>query len=507
MYYITTPIPYANGSPHLGHLLEALFVDTIARFQARTTNERVFVQMGADQHGLKVYETAVANGQTAPEYVAGVTTEFRDLWAQFGVHYDGFVETSSPAHKIVSQLVWKRLAAAGLIYKKSYVGAYCKGCEDFYAPSQLVDGNCPIHGTKPEEMSEENYFFKLSQFKPQILDYLAKADIKPEYIAREQANFAKELQDVSISREKSRLPWGVAVPGDSEQVMYVWFEALINYLTAVVDEETMEQAVEFPYLEEDAEAAIFEEIREAMPIDLMYISKEVAKFHVVVWIGLLVGLGLELPKRVLAHGLINDNLGRKFSKSLSNGVLPEELVARVGVEGTRFIMLHDINIDGDTNFDWRTVLESYNAHLANNLGNLLMRVTTLVEKNFPEGVDIYEVYEKPYSFAPVYTALADLNPKLALDEVLKGASFGNEMLENSKPWTMIKNGETEQAKKVLTELCVLLWDLSEALSIFLPEAAEKIHQAVTSEVIVKAEVLFEKVDVDLVLGDIKIDKV
>jgi methionyl-tRNA synthetase len=496
MFYITTPLPYANGKPHLGHLLEAITTDTFARFYKRVKTERVFLQMGIDQFGLKIYEKAQEEGKETQQYVNEFSQGYKQLLQSFDIVYDGYVETSSACHKVVSQLIWKKLQAKGFIYKKSYSGLYCKGCEDFYAPSQLVDGKCPVHRVALVEMSEENYFFKLSYFKTQIQDFLKCGTIKPAYIAKEQLNFVEELQDVSISREKSRLPWGVAVPGDSEQVMYVWFDALLNYLTAVVDEETMDQATEFPYLAEDAETAIFDEIKEAFPIDLMYVSKEIAKFHVVIFIGILLGLELDLPNQTLAHGLINDKNGHKFSKSLNNGVLPEELVAKFGIDGTRFIVLHEINIDGDTNFDWETITNAFNSHLANNIGNLLMRVTTLVEKNYDGFVDIYEVYDKPYKFDKVYEHLHNLDPKQALDAVLDGARWGNELLEQTKPWTLIKDGKDKEAKEILANLCVLLWDLSEVISIFMPATGEKIHNIITAEKIEKAEPLFQKVELE-----------
>jgi methionyl-tRNA synthetase len=496
MFYITTPLPYANGKPHLGHLLEAITTDTFTRFYKRVNTERVFLQMGIDQFGLKIYEKSLEEGKTTQQYVDEFSQGYKELLESFDIVYDGYVETSSAGHKVVTQLVWKKLLEKGLIYKKSYSGLYCKGCEDFYAPSQLVGGKCPIHRSDLVKMNEENYFFKLSHFKTEIQDFLNRGTIKPGYIAKEQLNFVEELQDVSISREKSRLPWGLPVPGDNDQVMYVWFDAVLNYLTAVVDEETMDQATEFPYLAEDAEQAIFEEIKEAFPIDLMYVSKEITKFHVVIFIGILLGLELELPKQTLAHGLINDKNGHKFSKSLNNGVLPEELVAKFGIDGTRFIMLHEINIDGDTNFDWETITNAFNSHLANNIGNLLMRVTTLVEKNCDGFVDIYEVYDKPYKFDKVYEHLHNLDPKLALDAVLDGARWGNELLEQTKPWTLIKDGKDKEAKEILAKLCVLLWDLSEVISIFMPVTGEKIHKIITAEKIEKAELLFQKVELE-----------
>lgn len=494
MFYITTPIPYTNATPHLGHLLEGVFTDTIARFYARTeTDGGVFLQMGVDQHGLKIYEKSVERGVPTQQFVDQLSQKYRDMWSKYDVMYDVFVETSSQEHKIVSQLVWKKLQEKGYIYKKKYKGLYCKGCEDFYAPSQLIDGNCPVHGTKPIQMNEENYFFALSKFNGVITNYLQKGNIHPSFIAKEQLNFVTEgLEDVSISRDISRLPWGITVPDDNSQVMYVWFEALINYLTALVDTETIEQEIEFPG---QFETEVWSEIRARLPIDLMYISKEIAKFHLVIFIAILSALDLPLPLRVLAHGLINDSDGRKFSKSLSNGVTPKDMENKFGTEGTRFLILHDINIDGDTSFDWGVMTESYNAHLANNIGNLLMRVTTLVEKYLDGIVDFEDINKKLYDFDQVYTHMQSLNTKLALEEVLKGARWGNEYLESKKPWVLAKEGRLEELKEVLTTLCVHIRDLAEVLSIFLPLTGEKINSIITSERITKAEPLFAKVDV------------
>ncbi len=493
MYYITTPIPYANGKPHLGHLLEAITTDTFARYQRRK-GQQVMLQMGVDQNGLKIFEKAQKEGVEVQAYVAKVTQDFKNLWNVFEIQHDVFIETSNDYHRIVSQAIWHLLEKTGSIYKKTYSGLYCTGCEDFYAPSQLVGGNCPIHNTKPIEMEEENYFFKISDYKDQILEFLKTADIRPNYIAKEYSNFTQDIQDISISRDSARLPWGVEVPGDKTQVMYVWFEALINYLTAVVDEEILDEVVEFPHLAEEKLADIFSEIRNKMPIDLMYISKEVAKFHVVIFIGILSALQLEYPKRVLAHGLINDSQGRKFSKTLANGVYPEELVAKFGVDGTRYIMLHDINIDGDTNFDWKTITESYNAGLANVVGNLLMRVTTLIEKHLNGVVDIADVITHPYDMTKVYTNLEELNPKESLEQLLNAARWGNEQLEQKRPWTMVKEGNIEDARVVLTDLAVLLRDIAEGLSIFLPESGDKMYRAITQSIITKAEPMFQKVE-------------
>lgn len=498
MFYITSPIPYTNSTPHLGHLLEAVFVDTITRFYTRSQTDSVFLSMGVDQHGLKIYEQAQTNGIEPQEFVDHLADNYIKLWEQFEIRYDEFVKTSSPRHRVVAQVVWNKLAKSGHIYKKAYEGLYCKGCEDFYAPSQLTeDKKCPIHNTKPIQMNEENYFFQLSKFSQQIQEFLGSGTIHPSYIAKEQLNFVQEgLQDISISREKSRLPWGVPVPGDDTQVMYVWFEALINYFTAIVNPETIDALVEFPYQLDLHIEQLWKDIQDAMPINVMYISKEIAKFHLVIFIGILKALDLPLPQRALAHGLINDKEGIKFSKSLGNGVSPQEMVELFGVDGTRFLILHEINIDGDTNFNWDNMIESYNSHLANNIGNLVMRVTTLVSKNFDGLIDLESLEEgyKLYDFAQCYNYLDQLNPRKSLDYLLEGARKGNEYLESTKPWSLIKEGDKEKAQKILTQLAVLLKDLSEIISIFMPATGQSIHQIITADVIEKAQPLFAKVE-------------
>lgn len=495
MFYITTPIPYTNSQPHLGHLLEGVFNDTIARFYRRVYDGGVILTMGLDQHGLKIYEEAKKEGQDPQVFANEQGEKFKKLWKEFDVKYDAWIPTTSTEHKIVAQLVWKKLADKGFIYKKKYKGLYCKGCEDFYAPSQLNEkGECPVHLAKPIEMDEENYFFKLSAFSDQILNFLETADIRPKHVAKEQINFVKSgLNDISISREKSRLPWGIAVPGDDEQVMYVWFEALINYLTGAVNLESIDKIEEFPEQREELEKEIWKDIEEQMPIDLLYASKEIGKFHLVIWTGMLAGVDLALPKRALAHGMINDKEGKKFSKSLGNGVLPKDLVARVGVDGARFTMLHEINIDGDTNFDWNAVIDSYNANLGNKIGNLVMRVTNLVEKQLNGQIKL-EKAEKIFDFADVYKHLDNLDTRAALDVVLQGAAKGNELLEETKPWALEKEGKHEQAKQILTNLCGLLKDLAEVISIFLPSTGEAIYKTITQEIITKSDPLFPRVE-------------
>ena len=508
MFYITTPIPYSNGEPHLGHLLEHIVNDTITRYRLRVESQEVCLQTGIDQHGLKIQQKAMELSIPTQEFVDNKAQSFRELWTKYNIEPDAFVETTSENHKLVAGIIFETLLSKGCIYQKSYTGLYCVGCEDFYAPSQLDDnGNCPIHLTKPIEMSEQNYFFRLSAFVDPIREFLTTSTIKPESQRQQWLNFISEgLEDISISRNKSKLQWGVDIIIDgkpTDDVMYVWFEALINYFTAVVNPETLDRFKEFPQLKKDITKEILAEIEQCYPVDFMYVGKDIAKFHLVVWIGILSALGLQLPQSSLVHGLINDNQGRKFSKTLNNGVYPHDLESKFGIDGTRFIILNEINTLSDTNFDWNHITDSYNASLANNLGNVVMRVSTLIEKHFPY-FDLMDFEENELVIDPlldvdlrkVYGYLHNFDCQKAIQELLTQTAKINVYLETTKPWTLAKDMETnsDQIKQILGQCALLLIKIGEALSIFLPESGAKIVEIFSSDTITKAPILFPKVE-------------
>lgn len=487
----------------MGHLLEGVYNDAIARYQRRLHDGQVNLTMGLDQHGLKIYQAATKAGQDIQEFVNEQGQTFVDLWKQFNVQYDTWIPTTSREHYLVASLFWKRLTENGFIYKKAYTGLYNMYDEAFILAKDLdANGDLPGRpGTKPIEMEEENYFFKLTDFKEQLLTYLRATDIQPEGVKLEMTNFLNdELFDVSFSRERNKLPWGIPVPGDKEQVMYVWCDALVNYATACVNLETVDRWYELVEDREEIEQEIWNEIRQNMPIDLMYIGKDIARFHLIYWPAMLMGVGLEAPTQVLVHGHINASDGRKMSKSLGNGVSPQELLELFGVEGSRFLILHDINLFGDTNFGWNTMVESYNSHLANNLGNLVMRVTTLVEKNFDGLIDLDDAVQllNPES---VYAAMQNNDTREALEIILKAGRAGNELLEQTKPWTLIKTGKTEEARKILTNLAGLINDIGDLMAMFLPETGFKLREIIQAIPMAKAEVLFIKIEKDFVSSD------
>lgn len=498
MFYITSTIPYVNGQPHLGHLLEAIFNDTLARYKRRSLTEPVIFSMGLDQHGLKVYRKAEELGLPVQKYVNGESKKFKDLWKKLEITNDVFIETSSSKHRVVSQIFWEKLVKKGFIYKKTYTGLYCVGDEAFVSKGQLREnGMCPNHDELPIEMQEENYFFKLSAFTDQVKDYLKNSDIRPDRVRLEWLNFLEDgLDDISISREKKNLPWGIPVPGDEEQVMYVWFEALLNYLTGLVDEESTDKFLEFPLQKDEFTKEIWDQIEKQLPINTIYLGKDIAKFHLVVWPAMLLAAGLKLTKTNLIHGFINDSLGRKFSKSLGNGVMPSELIEKFGGEGLRFIMNHEMNAIDDTNFDWDRVTASYNANLADNLGNLVVRVSNLVQ-NYVDGIVVLDAVEDEkqiVDLSQIYLELENYNPQKALQNLFAESTKINQFLEETKPWTLAKDmaKNQERIREILTICVVSLIEIGKAISIFMPETGEKIYQVFSADRISKAPIMFEK---------------
>lgn len=576
MFYITTSRPYTNATPHLGTAIDVIYADCFNRFFKRL-HGHTFWSMGTDEHSFKIVDKARELGVKPQTFVNEKYQEFQSIFDQIGVVADGFLQSSSPKHKWLANLVFEKLRAKDLIYKKSYEGLYCTGCEDFWVMSQLTDGKCPTHpNLQIQKVAEENYFFRLTSFREKLLAYLGgqnslekqkKAKIYPipnenenshnqfqeikknpqiqtelpnktkksllkneenaenlekltdsqnqehlsknnfnnnlktenqnsefksqnqqkidynltnssdhkifeikidpklnnlktenksveqtklsqkselekaekpnieippknhfhsvncqhnhesnqenleenlehkhaeqsdnfqvlvpdESVLVEMRNFATDLQDISISRQKSRIStdWGVPISTDPEHLMYVWFEALITYLTPLIPDEIWQNYLESePEIQKVCEAEVWTLLEDNLPQNLQIIGRDNAKFHLIIWPAILFGLDLCPIETCLVHGMITDNLGRKFAKSLGNGVNLDEFVNKVGMDGVRFFILHDCNSVGDTSFDWTRVIESHNANLANNLGNLVCRITNLIAQYLEGFLDL-----------------------------------------------------------------------------------------------------------------------
>ncbi len=482
-FYVTTSIAYANAKPHIGFALESVQADVLARLH-RQKGEKTFFLTGTDEHGAKIYRTAQEAHKDIQVFCEEISQQFRDLKKILNLSTDSFIRTTDEKHLKAAQAIW-RLCEKD-IYKKKYKGYYCVGCENFLKEKDLINGQCPNHQKAPELVEEENYFFKLSTYQDKLLKFYEQ---NPEFIVPEKRfneikSLIKEgLEDISISRFKDKLPWGVPVPDDDSQVIYVWFDALTNYLSALGWPEKTEKFKTF------------------WPCDVHVIGKDINRFHTTLWPAMLMSAGIELPKQVLVHGFINVE-GQKMSKSLGNVIDPVELVKKYGTDPVRYYLLHEIPATEDGDFSQAKFIERYNKDLGNDLGNLLNRVLTMMNR--------YQV--KPVEFKKQYTGLAEMkedyphlfffeNPNydkylkefrfdLALGEVFKLIAESNQTVDKEKPWKLAKN-DPKKLALVLQNLYSRLSVTACLLAPFLPETAEKINQQLQT---LKPEVLFPKIE-------------
>src|SRR3989338_7330919 len=463
-YYITTAIPYANADPHIGFALEILYADAMARYQ-RLLGKDVYFLTGTDEHGQKMYKTANEVGSTTEEYANLKSAQFQKLADLWNITNDDFIRTTEPRHMERAQKFWSASMESGDIYKKQYSGFYCYGCEAFKTEKDLIDDLCPDHHTKPEIISEENYFFKLSKYQ-EPLEFLFndRPDfVYPENRYKEMKNILKNgLEDISISRSKEKLPWGIAVPGDDTQVMYVWFDALTNYITAL------------GYGSDDDHL-----FKKYWPADAHVIGKEISRFHSLLWPAMLMSAGVELPRQIAVHGWITvDN--QKMSKSIGNVVNPLELVELYQLEAIRYFFMREIPFDNDGDFSYTKFKERYNSDLANGLGNLTNRILTMVEKycdsTIPVGVSNIDL-EKYLAdeIRPEYTKnMIRFHFDHALEAVWKWLTHADQMISSHQPWVMTKEGKIEELNDLLYNLSEALRQIAIMIWPVMPETAEKI---------------------------------
>lgn len=473
-YYLTTAIPYVNAKPHIGFALELVQADAIAR-QKKLDGADVFFLTGTDDNSLKNVQAAEKAGLATKEFVDKNASLFQKLTKDLNISNDAFIRTASDAHFKGAQKLWAACDPDD-IYKKRYRGLYCVGCEVFYTPDELVDGRCPEHHTVPEEIEEENYFFKLSKYQNKLEKLIADDvyHIVPDSRKKEILSFIRMgLQDFSISRSVARAKnWGVPVPGNPSQIMYVWFDALSNYITAL------------GYVENSAQ------FKKYWPADLHVIGKGIIRFHAVYWPAMLLSAGIPLPEKLFVHGYVNVG-GEKMSKSLGNVVDPFELIEKYGVDAVRFYLLKHMHPFEDSDFTIAKFEEAHNADLANGLGNLVARVTNMIEKYLggalsPELPVIHEFQSKVGFF------IDQLAFRGALEEVWLAIRDCDELIDKEKPWVLFKS-DTKRAKNVLGDLALRLYNISIALRPFMPETAGKIEKALTANPIVKYSGLFARI--------------
>jgi methionyl-tRNA synthetase len=472
--YLTTTLPYVNADPHVGFALELIQADSLARYW-RLAGDEVFFTTGTDEHGQKILRAAEAAGQDVQAYVDHFAGQFEKLKDALDIRYDNFIRTTDPQHIRAAEELWRRCAAKGDIYKKAYTGLYCVGCEAFVKESELVDGKCPTHPAQtPQEVTEENYFFKLSKYENEIRAYLENpAAIIPDWRREEALNFVKSgLEDFSISREKARMSWGIPVPDDDAQVMYVWFDALTNYISTLGWPD--DPNGNFKKFWEDGET-------------LQMAGKDQVRFQSVMWQGMLLSAGIKHTDRVLYHGFINSG-GQKMSKSLGNVISPYDLVEKYGTDGARYILLRHVHPTDDTDLTWERMDEWYNANLANGLGNLTARIMKMAEDNLDAPIEHPGAagFEKECA-----AALDTFEFQKAMDVIWKKVGELDERITAEQPFKLVKT-EPEKAKQVIRGLAHDLYLIGDMLQPFLPDTSAAIKETVLANK--KPDTLFARLD-------------
>jgi len=456
--YITTTLPYVNDVPHIGHALEFIQADTLARYY-RLLGHEVFFNIGTDEHGQKVSRKADEAGRDRQEYADFYANEFKKLGEVLNLSYDNFIRTTDEAHKLAAQEMWKRCAEKGDIYKKKYSGLYCVGCESFKVDSDLVDGKCLDHDKVPELIEEENYFFRLSNYQGYLEEYLSQSSvIEPEWRRQEALIFVKGgLEDLSISREKARLDWGVSVPDDEDQVMYVWFDALTNYISTL---DWPEEAGNFKKFWVEGET-------------LQLAGKDQIRFQSIIWQAMLKSAGIKATDKVVYHGFINSG-GQKMSKSLGNTISPHELVEKYGTDATRYLLLRHVHPFDDTDITWDKLDEWYTANLVNGIGNLVARVMKMAETHLDEPITRPE----EGTFTAEYTeAISEYNLQSACDAVWKKVGELDEYIATNEPFKVIKT-DKEKGVEMVKYLVNELYVVGRLLNPIMPETNIIIKQAV-----------------------------
>jgi methionyl-tRNA synthetase len=454
-YYVTTSIPYVNGDPHFGHAMEFVMADVLARY-ARQQGKKVIFSTGADEHGSKNAQKAASLNLTPQAFVDQTTQRFIELQKQLNISNNRFIRTTDKSHEQRAQIIWQKLAAD--IYKAKYSGWYDVKQEEFVPESQAdPERKKPEHPQAYQKLEEENYFFKLSKYTEKVTEAIKSGVMKivPETKKNEILGLLKGgLDDISISRPKDKEAWGVPVPGDDSQVMYVWFEALMNYITVL------------GYPEND-------DFKNFWPADVQVIGKDILRFHTAIWPAMLMGLGIALPDMIYAHSFVNVN-GQTMSKSAGNGIPPAEIINYYGTDAFRYFFLRHIPSYNDGDFSWEAFNGAYNSELANQLGNAVSRTVAMIHQYQNDIVG--SMPESEHDIASYQSALESCQFDRALEEIWHQVRGLNQYIDEEKPWVLAKAKDTEHLQEVLAYQASCLVEIAEMLVPFLPETAQKISK-------------------------------
>lgn len=464
-FYTTTAIDYVNGAPHIGHAYEKILTDVIYRHYTQRCGKTFFLT-GTDEHGIKIQKTSAENGVSPKEFCDINAQKFKDAWKALDVNYTKFIRTTDEEHEKVVQKIFDKLLKNGDIYKHSYTGLYCSGCEAFLSEKDLTDdGLCPDHQKKPETVSEENYFFKLTKYKDAIIKHIKTNPdfIVPSWRASEVLNQLEHIEDISVSRSKSSVSWNIPVLGDDEQGIYVWIDALSNYITALG-------------YDPDGSSETFKEF---WPADVQVIGKDILKFHSIYWLGILMALDLPLPKHILAHGWITIDQ-TKMSKSLGNVISPENILKAFNLEIAdpfRYYMASAAPCGKDGNYSDEDFKEKVNAHLANSMGNLLNRTLSMLVKYFdgdikPEFLGKNELSEKALDTVKSVKHHFDYYEiQEAAQKIIELVDVTNKYVTDTAPWTLAKDGQTEKCGTVLTNVLDIMCVVASLIYPYCPNIA------------------------------------
>jgi len=479
-FYLTTAIDYVNGKPHIGHAYEKIMADVIFRHFCQRVEDTYFLT-GTDEHGVKIQKTAESRGITPVQLCDENSQSFQDCWKELGIEYTDFIRTTQERHKTAVRKIFKKLVENGDIYKHSYKGLYCSGCESFLNARDLTeDGLCPDHLKKPEEVMEENYFFKLTKYKDAIIKHIKENPdyLAPSFKANEVIKQLENIEDISVSRNKNSVSWGIPVPDDDEQVIYVWIDALSNYITA---------------LGYDTENPS-EKFKKYWPANVQIIGKDILKFHAIYWSAILMSLGVELPKTLCVHGWITID-ETKMSKSLGNVISPADILKNFelkNADALRYYMVTSAPSGRDGNYSDADFKEKVNADLANNIGNLLNRTLNMLVKYFDGEIKPEFIMTDSETDKAGYEAVNCVKQCFdryqvseAAEKIVEFSNIVNKYVADKAPWSLAKEGKMDECGQVLYDVLEASRKIAVMLYPYCPNISKEIFSQLSLDMNIK----------------------